>query len=255
MASTGGSAPVHRASCAAAWCTNMPRPSSTRRTGRGGPGQPRGGSRRIDQVGRHLSGVQQGRGHDPFGRRTGRARHPHRRGVDHQIGRADGLDQRLRRQGHGPSPRTREAGGRRGAGSRPVHHGHLGRARLRQGEHHRPGRATGAGDQTAAPRRVEADAPGQRGHEAGAVGVRPVERVVAAGDAVHRPEPSGVLAALLEQCRHRRLVRHRDRQAGHVVPPHGLQRGGRFSRRDLEREGAPAVTQSQGGKGGVVQQG
>ena len=29
MASTGGSTPVHNTSCAAAWCTSIPRPSST----------------------------------------------------------------------------------------------------------------------------------------------------------------------------------------------------------------------------------
>ena len=115
-----------------------------------------------------------------------------------------------------------------------------------QGQHDRPRRTARAGDQAAAAGRVEAGAAGQRGHEALAVRVGAEEHTVALHDAVHRIEPPGHVAALVDQRGHVRLVRHGHRQAGDVRASHVRQRRRRLSRRHLEGERAPRVAQARG---------
>ena len=72
MASTGGSRPVHSTSCAAAWCTSMPSPSSTVAPPSAATASQRRRAGCVDQVGRHLPGLAAapgGTSHSPGPRR------------------------------------------------------------------------------------------------------------------------------------------------------------------------------------------
>ena len=257
MASTGGSTPVHSTSCAAAWCTSIPRPSIAVAP-RAIASASHGHAGRVDQVGRHLTRSEQVRGDEPDPRAAavgGHAGHPHRRGVDDQIGRHHGLGHGSVRQRHDRARRTRQAGCLVGPFGRPVHDRHLGRPARRQGQHDGPRGATGTHHDAAPALRDEPRTAGQGRHEPLAVGVGPEQGTVPVDDAVDGAQPARHVAALVDQRGHVGLVRHGDRQPGDAGPAHRLERPGGLARGDLEREGAPRVGQPERVEGGVVQDG
>ena len=241
MASTGGSRPVHSTSCAAAWCTSMPSPSSTVAPALGRHRQPARRAGRVDQVRRHLPGLEQlraGRATRPGPRRrpgpppaipTGVALTT-RSAADHGLG--DGPV----RQGHDGSHRARQGGRLVGPLGGPVHHGHLGRPGLGQGQHHRPGRPAGADDDAA---------PAARGRNRrhGAARTRsPRRRCWSPSSEPSRfttqltaSEPARHFAALVDAGHDVGLVRHGDRQPRDAGPAHRLERAGRAARRAPRR--------------------
>ena len=164
MASTGGSRPVHEASCAAAWWTSMPSPSSAVAPAGRRLGQPRrrAGARRRGRPppgpGRAAPG---GTSHcAPAG---AAARHADRRGVDDQVGDADRLGRRTPRSAHDRARRAGQCGRPARPLGCPVDDGHLGwrrhrpaparppaprRRRRRPGSAGRPGRSRRPGPAT-----------------------------------------------------------------------------------------------------------
>ena len=156
----GRRVPVHRASCAAAWWTSMPSPSTTVAPAPGRLDQPGRRPGRVDQVGRHLAGAEQVAGPPATGRPRRRPRHPDRRGVDHQVGEPTASATARLASRHRPAPRPGQAPPpsrpARACGSRPRPR----RPRAGQGEHDGPGRAAGADDEAPLARRRRRRRPG-----------------------------------------------------------------------------------------------
>ena len=243
MAATGASRPVQPRHLERRLVHQHAQTAQGGGTGRGGGGQPVGDRRVVDEVGRHLprpqlSGVDRRR-------HLGGAPHARRCGVDHQVhpprlvGRPD------------PPDRTGQGGGPGRPVGTAVDHHHLGRTGLGQCQHHRPAGTPGPRHQAPSTRRVEAGAPGQRGHEARTVGVVAEQPAVPPHHAVHRLQATRHLGALVDQPGHRGLVGHGHRAADHPQRPQPGNRRRRCARRHEESDRHPV--EAEGGERHVVQ--